>query len=121
VESGWVVFASMLLVLVGSFQAVIGLMALFGADYYLVGPRGLLLNVSYEAWGLLHLLLGAIAAAAAYGLTRGKTWARVTAIVLALLSAIVNLGFMRAYPGWSMTVIALGVLVIYAATVHGER
>ena len=120
-RSGWIMFASMLMVLVGSFQVVIGLTALFHSDYYVVGPNGLVVNVDYTAWGWVHLLLGAVAVAAAFGLLAGQAWARVVGIGLAVLSAIVNVAFMQAYPWWSLTVVALDVLVIYAIAVHGEE
>jgi hypothetical protein len=48
-------------------------------------------------------------------------WARVAGIAVAMVSALVNLAFLSAYPVWSLTVIALDVLVVYAIAVHGEE
>jgi hypothetical protein len=48
-------------------------------------------------------------------------WARVVAITMAVVSAIVNLAFIPAYPLWSLLVIALDVLVVYAVAMHGEE
>ena len=42
-------------------------------------------------------------------------------IVTALLSSIANLVFMAAYPLWSLIMITLNVVVIYAVTAHGDR
>ena len=56
-----------------------------------------------------------------YGLFWRKTWARVAAVVVALLSAISNLAFLAAYPIWYGLMIGLDILVIYAVTVHGGK
>ncbi len=52
--------------------------------------------------------------ATGFGAMSGNTVARVIGIVLAVLSAILNLVFLAAYPILSTTVITLDVLVIYA-------
>ena len=118
---GWVIFASMMMIVVGSFQVILGLTALLNSSYYVVGSNGFVLSVDYTAWGWTHLILGALAVAAAFGLLAAQTWARVVGITLAVISAIVNLAFIPAYPVWSMIVIALDVLVIYAIAVHGKE
>lgn len=51
----------------------------------------------------------------------GQLWARMTAVVLAVVSALVNLTFLAAYPIWSTLVITLDVIVIYAVIVHGRE
>jgi hypothetical protein len=62
-----------------------------------------------------------IACAAGYGVIAGQTWARVVGIILAVVSAIVNVGFLAAYPIWSTIVITLDVVVVYAMAVHGRE
>jgi hypothetical protein len=47
--------------------------------------------------------------------------ARVVGVILAVLSAILNLVFIAAYPVWSTIVIAIDVIVIYAIVVHGRE
>jgi hypothetical protein len=42
-------------------------------------------------------------------------------VILAGLSAIANLLFIEAYPFWSVIVITVDVLVIWALTVHGRE
>ncbi len=118
---GMIVFASVMMVLLGFFQVVIGLTALFQSNYYVVGVNGLLVHANYTAWGWLHLALGVVAIAAAVGLLSGRTWARAVGIAMAVVSAVANLAFMAAYPLWSILVIALDVIVIYAIAVHGRE
>jgi len=118
---GFVVFAGVILVMLGAFQAIEGLVALFKSGYYLVTRNGLLISVDYTTWGWVHLLVGLAAIATGFGLLAGQTWARVTGIVIAALSALVNIAFLAAYPVWATILIAFDVLVIYALTVHGRE
>jgi hypothetical protein len=119
--SGWIVFASTLMVILGSFHAIAGLVGIFDEDYYRVGENGLVVSVDYSTWGWTHLLLGILVACAGGALLRGAMWARIVAIVLAVASSIANLVFMAAYPLWSFIMITINFLVIYAVTVHGDR
>ena len=123
-RSGWygmVVFAATMMILLGTFHAIAGLVALFRDDYFLVTQSGLVIDADYTTWGWVHLLLGILVVAAGAALYAGATWARFVAIVIAMLSAIVNLAFLSSYPLWSGIMIAVDVLVIYAVTVHGGR
>ena len=119
--TGWVVFAGIMLIMLGAFQAIEGLVALFDRGYYLVTSSGLVVNVDYNVWGWVHLILGILAVATGFGLLAGNTAARVVGIVLAVVSAIVNLAFIAAYPVWSTIVIGVDVIVIYAIVVHGRE
>ena len=119
--TGWVAFASTMMVLLGTFQAVEGLVAIFDDGYYRVTQSGLVLSVDYTAWGWAHLLLGLLIVLAGIGVMAGNVAARTVAVILAGLSAIANILFIEAYPLWSMIVITVDVLVIYALTVHGHE
>jgi hypothetical protein len=116
--AGWVVFAAVVAITMGIYEAITGLVAIFNDDYYLVGSSGLVVSVDYTVWGWVHLLLGLAAVAAGIGLMQTRGWARIVVIGLAALSAIVNLGFLSAYPLWSTIIIAFDVIIIYALTVH---
>jgi hypothetical protein len=69
----------------------------------------------------VHIGLAVLAISAGYGVMAAKTWARIYAIILASLSAIFNLTVIAANPIWSIIVIAVDVLVIYALAVHGDE
>jgi hypothetical protein len=119
--AAWVVFGGVMLILVGIFHVVQGLVALLNDDFYLVGKNGLVLNFDFTTWGWTHLVLGILVGLTGVGLLAGNTAARVVGVVLAVLSALVNLLFITAYPAWSVLVIALDVIVIYAIIVHGRE
>lgn len=119
--TGFIGFASVMLILVGCFHAIAGLVGIFKEEYFVVPKRDLLVTVDYTAWGWTHLGLGVLAIGVALGMARGSMWARVFAVVFAIASAIVNLGFLNAQPVWSTLLIAFDILVIWAVTVHGRE
>ena len=119
--AGWVIFAAIMLMLLGFFQAIEGLVALFKKDYFLVGSNGLVVNVDYTTWGWVHLILGILAVLAGAGLLTGNIVARSLGVILAVISAVLNLAFIAAYPLWSVIVIILDVIIIYAIIVHGRE
>jgi hypothetical protein len=124
VQSGWVgvvVFAGVMLLMLGSFQAIEGFVALFRDDFFVTTSSGLLITMDYTAWGWTHLIIGLIALAAGAGILYGQMWARVLGIIIAVVSALANIAFLPAYPIWSTILIATDVLVIYALTAHGRE
>jgi hypothetical protein len=115
--SGWegnAAFGGIVLVLAGGYHVLTGFVAIFNDGYFLVSSQDLLVSVDYTAWGWLHLVLGAIAAVVGGSVLRGKAWARMAGVVLAGLSALVNLAFIASFPLWSMLIIALDLVVIYS-------
>lgn len=117
---GWGYFASMMMMILGVFQVFAGLAAIFKPTYY-VATENHLLVFNFTTWGWISLVLGVIVFAAGLELLRGAMWARVLAVILAALSFVANAGFINAYPIWSIIMMVVDVLVIYALTVHGHE
>jgi hypothetical protein len=117
---GWIAFAGVIMVILGAFHAIQGVVALFNDSYFLVRPSGLVLSVDYTQWGWAHLIFGLVILVAGVCVFAGQMWARVVGTILAALSAIANVGFLAAYPVWSLMMIAFDVVVIMALTVHGS-
>ena len=122
--SGWIVglvaFGGCIMVLIGVFQTLYGLAAIFEDEFFVVGPN-YLYDVDISAWGWIHLILGLVVLAAGLGAIAGQTWARVVGIILAILIAVANFFTIPYYPLWSILIIALCVAVIWALTVFGRR
>jgi hypothetical protein len=118
---GWIAFAGTIMLLLGVFHVIQGLVALFKDEYYLVGKSGLTVSVDYTTWGWVHLIGGIIVAGAGLALFTGAVWARTIGVIVAMVSAILNIGFLSAYPIWSAIMIAIDLLVIWALTVHGSE
>ena len=116
---GWIAFAGVMMVILGTFHVIEGLLALFKDDYFLVGQSGLAVSVDFTTWGWVHLIGGVVIIAAGVGVFSGKIWARTVGVFAAALSAMVNIGFLSAYPIFSTIMITIDILVIWALTVHG--
>ena len=115
--AGWIGFAGMMLLIIGSIDFFQGLIALFEDEYFVVTASGFLV-VDLTAWGWILLIWGVLLICAGLGLIAAPRWARWFAIVVVSLNFIAQLGFLgnSQYPLWSLTVMALNVIVLYALT-----
>jgi hypothetical protein len=118
---GWIGFAGIMLILNGIFSAVQGVVALVGPDAYYVVSDGNLFLLDVTGWAWWNLILGILLALTGIALFVGATWARVLAVILVGLSALGQLLLIPAQPWWSIIVIAIDILVIYAVTAHGRE
>lgn len=118
---GWIAFAGVMMLLVGSFHIIQGLVAVFEDEYFLVSTSGLAVSMDFTAWGWTHIIGGIVLVLAGIAVFSGRIWARTVGVILAVLSALVNIAFLAAYPIWSVTMIAVDILVIWALTVHGAE
>ena len=116
---GVTVTAGVFMILIGMFQAIEGLVALFNDTFYVVGEE-YAFQFDVTTWGWIHLILGVVAAFAGFALFQGAVWARAVAVVMASASIIANFMWMPYYPVWSLTIIAFNVFVIWAVTAHGR-
>ena len=112
-------FAGVIMIMVGVFQAIQGLVALFNDTFYVAGQKWVF-SFDVTTWGWIHLLAGALLVVAGFFLFQGAVWARVIGVGVAILSAVLNFMWLPYYPVWSMLIIALDVFVIWALTVHGR-
>src|SRR5262245_61947434 len=117
---GWIVFAAVIMVMMGVFSIIGGLIAIFD-DSWGPGAVGQYADSAANTWGWITLILGIITLFAAFGILRGATWARIVGVILSSLVAIDHFTTVRGYPIWSMIVIILCVFVIYALIVHGRE
>jgi hypothetical protein len=115
---GFILFAAIMMIMAGVFQAISGLVGIFENEFY-VPTRNYLFQFDATAWGWTHLLIGLIVAFAGWGLLSGRTWARAVGITVALVSATANFLFIPYYPFWSLLVITLDIFVIWAIAAHG--
>ena len=117
---GWIAFAGVIMIMIGVFQAVDGLVGILDDNFYVSGQH-YTYELSTTGWGWIHLIMGIVIVLAGIGLFTGNMAARIVAVVLALLSAIANFLWLPYYPVWSIIVIALNVTVIWAITAHGDE
>jgi hypothetical protein len=115
--AGWVIFAGVLLLMIGVFNVIEGLVAIFYDKRVLVTPERLI-AVDLTGWGWTLLIFGLVMVATGIGLLAAQTWARITAIVLVGLHAVVQVAWLGAYPIWSVLMVALDTVLLYALTVR---
>ena len=120
--SGWAIsgiwFAAAVMLLIGTFQILGGIAQIAHDDFFSAG-RHYAFAINVTAWGWFDLFFGIIIVAAGLSLFAGRPWAAVTALILAILSAVNNFLFVAYYPWWSLLAIALDVWVIWALTRPG--
>jgi hypothetical protein len=117
---GWAYFAGFMMMTLGVLQGIAGLAGIFKNNYYVVTQTHLLV-FNFKTWGWVNLILGIIILMAGLEVLLGALWARILAVFLAILSLVANMAFMNAYPLWSITMMVVDILVIYALTVHGSE
>jgi hypothetical protein len=117
--SGWAVggitFAATMFILIGIFQGINGLVAIFNDEFFVI-TENYTFDLDVTAWGWIHLLLGIGLVLTGWFLIQGATWAGIVAITAAVLTAVANFFFIPYYPFWSLLVIALCCWVIWALT-----
>lgn len=115
--TGWIAFASIVLVIVGSIDMIQGFFAIIEDDYVAATPEGLAI-IDVTGWGWFTLLWGALLLLAGLALLGGAGWARWLAIIGVSFGAIAQMGFLanypQAYPLWNITILTLQIVVLYA-------
>ena len=111
--AGWALFAGIMMVMIGTFDAIEGLVALFNDKFYVVTPH-YVFEADVTTWGWVHLLVGVLVGVAGFFVFSGQLWARIVGIVAAVVSAIANFLYIPYYPLWSLLIIAMDVAVIWA-------
>lgn len=113
VALGGAIAASIVLLTAGVLSIFQGIAAVAKDDLLVVGY-----NYTYEfsvaTWGWIHLVVGVLLLLAGIGLMSGATWARLVAIVVAALSIVANFLWLPYYPLWSILIIAIDLVVIWA-------
>jgi hypothetical protein len=110
---GGTVFAGAMMLLIGAFAIIEGLVAVIDDDFFVV--RGnYTFNLDTTGWGWIHLILGVIVLLVGLGVLAGQSWALLFGIVIVILNAIAHFFFIPYYPVWSIVVIAIDVFIVWA-------
>jgi hypothetical protein len=116
---GLVIFAAVLLAVIGFFNLLDGIAAIanshifIGNAHYVVGDL--------RAWGWVMTIFGAVQLLAALGVWAGNQLARWFAVAVVGLNAIAQMFFFPAYPFWSLLIIAVDVVALWGLCAYGSR
>ncbi|MEU8894776.1 hypothetical protein [Nocardia sp. NPDC048505] len=115
IAAGVSVGAAILLLIAGVLSVLNGISAVANDNLFVVGP-----DYTYKfditGWGWFHIIVGAIMALSAIGLMMGATWGKVAALTFVTVSIIGNFLWLPYYPLWSILIIAIEIVVIWAIT-----
>jgi hypothetical protein len=117
--AGWIMFAGVVMITVGLFQAFAGIVALANDTFYVKTPE-YVARFDATTWGRIHLILGLIVLACGFGVFSGNLFARTIGVFAALGSALAAFMWLPVAPVWGGIIIAIDIAVIWALTVHGR-
>ncbi len=122
-RSGWAVgysvFAATMLMLVGAFHFIAGLVGIVDDEFYVVTSKWVF-EFDATAWGWIHLIGGVLVVLAGLSVLKGHMYGRIIGTFVAAISALVNFAWLPYQPWWSILMIALSIAVIWALTIHGR-
>jgi hypothetical protein len=116
-QSGWLVFASTIIVFTGLWNIFEGFIALFRSSFFIGSP----VFGTLWAWALVWIGIGILLLAAGSGIIGGRTWARWFGIGIVSINALTHMFAIAAYPWWSMFILAIDIVILYALAVHWPR
>jgi hypothetical protein len=116
---GFIVFASVLLAMVGFFNLIYGIAAIANSHVFVANAHYVF--GSLRSWGWITLILSVLLLLAAAGVLAGNQLARWFAVAMVGLNAINQMFFLPAYPFWSLTIIAIDVVALYGLCAYGSR
>jgi hypothetical protein len=117
---GFTALAAILMMLSGGANILEGIAAVVRGSFFVALPN-YAYNVSVSGWGWTHLIVGIVVFVAGACLFLDMLWARVTGVVLASLSLLLNLVYIPYFPVWSIIVIAIDAFVIWALLTPRRR
>jgi hypothetical protein len=112
---GWVVYGCVMMVLIGTFNIIEGVVVLFGETKLVLAPKRLIL-VDRTGFGWALIIFGVLIGLVGLGLLSARGWSRIAGIGIVGLHAVAQLLWLGAYPLWSLLMLALDVAVLWALT-----
>jgi hypothetical protein len=119
--AGWISFAAIMMMIVGTLDFFEGLIAIVRGKYYVVSSNQIIV-FNLQTWGWLTLIWGIVLVLAGFALASGAGWARWLTVFLAGVNILGQLSFLGSstWPLWTLVIISLNVVVIYALTARWE-
>jgi hypothetical protein len=109
----WIMLGSILMMVVGSFKLVAGVIGLFRGQYLVGGYDGYYL-VDVTGLAVWWLVIGALLLFGGLAVLRGRTWGYVVGIVAASLATISEFFHMPYTPVWSVVMLVVYVITLAA-------
>ena len=117
--AGWVLFACIMFVVAASLNIIWGIAAVSNSHFFVANATFILSGLN--TWGWIAIVFGCVELLAALSIWRGGEFGRWFGIVVAGLAAVVAMMMIPAYPFWSLTLVAIDLLVIYGLAAYGGK
>jgi hypothetical protein len=114
---GWVLFAGIMLAVVGMLNFIYGIAAVSNSKFYARDVTYILSDLNTYGWILL--VIGVIQFCLAFAIWAGTEWGRWLGVLSAGVNAIIQLLFLPSYPWASLAVFSIDILVIYGLVAYG--
>jgi len=119
-ENYWtIVFAAVLLWVVGFFNVIDGTAALAKSSVFIGNARYVVGDL--RTWGWVALILGALQVISGVGVLAGNQVARWFGVAAIALNALGQMYFIPSYPFWSLLIIAMDVVALWGLCAYGSR
>ncbi len=116
---GLLLFAAVLLLVVGFFNMLYGIAAIANSHVFVANAHYVIGDL--RAWGWVTLIISVLQLVAAGGILAGNQLARWFAVAVVGLNAIAMMFFIPAYPFWALVIIAADVVALYGLCAYGSR
>ncbi len=116
---GLILFASVLLLVIGFFNLIYGIAAIANSHVFTANAHYVFANL--RTWGWITLIIAVLQLLAAGGILAGNQLARWFAVAVLALNAIDMMFFVPAYPFWALTIIAMDVVALYGLCAYASR
>jgi hypothetical protein len=117
--TNWVLFAGIMIAVLGILNVIYGIAAIGKSSFFVADAKYMISDL--RTWGWVGVALGGLQFAAAASIWRGGSFGRWFGIALAGANLIAALLSIPAYPFWSLTIVALDILVIYGLSAYGGQ
>ena len=116
---GFTAFAGFMMIMMGGWWIISGLVGLFNSEFYVVTLRWIF-QFDISTWAWIHLIVGSIILVAGILLFQGAVWARTVGVIIAVIAGLLSFAWLPYYPIWAILFIVVSIAIIWALTAHGR-
>jgi hypothetical protein len=116
---GWVLFAGVMLAIVGALNLIFGIAALSDSEFYVQNVHFVVSGL--KTWGWFLTIIGAVQVLVSIGIFRESELARWLGIAFAAANIIVQFLIFPAQPGTSIMIFFVDVIIIFGLLTYGGR